>query len=87
MRLSQYAVLNRIGEEVKKSGIFSIICDECTDCGNKEQLSLSIRYFNNEEIRESFLGYFELDSGVTGKAIAHTIESAVFDCHLNPTRI
>ena len=79
--------INKIGEDVKESGIFSIICDECTDCGNKEQLSLSVRYCSNEEIRESFLGFFELDSGVTGEAIAHTIESAVLDCHLDPTRI
>ena len=79
--------INKIGEDVKESGIFSIICDECTDCGNKEQLSLSVRYCSNEKIRESFLGFFELDSGVTGEAIAHTIESAVLDCHLDPTRI
>ena len=85
--LCRSLILNKIGKEVKESGIFSIISDECTDCGNKEQLSLSVRYFTNEEIRESFLGFFELDSGVTGEAIAHTIESAVFDCHLDPTRI
>ena len=28
-----------------------------------------------------------MDSGVTGEAIAHTIESAVLDCHLDPTKI
>ena len=49
-------ILNNIGEELKESGIFSIICDGYTDCGNKEQLSLSVRYFNNEGIKESFLG-------------------------------
>lgn len=46
---------------------------------------LSVRYVYNEEMRESFLSSFQLDSGVTGKAIAHTIESAVLECHLDPT--
>ena len=45
------------------------------------------RYFSNKKIRESFLGFFELDSGVTDEAIANTIESAVLDCHLDPTKI
>ena len=80
-------ILEKICEEVKESGIYSIIGDECTDSGNKEQLSLLVRYVSNEEIRESFLGFFELDSGVTGKALAHTIESALLECHLDPTRI
>lgn len=47
--LCRLLILNKIGKEVKESGIFSIICDECTDCGNKEQLSLSVRYFNNRD--------------------------------------
>ena len=54
---------------MKESGVYSIICDKFTDCGNKEQLSLSFRYTSNEEIKETFLGYFELDNGVTGEAI------------------
>lgn len=85
--LCRNLILNKIGEDVKESGVFSIICDECTDCGNKEQLSLSVRYFSNEEVRESFLGFFELDNGVTGQDIADTIEAAIKDCHLDPTRI
>jgi len=50
-------------------------------------MSLSIRYFSNGEIRESFLGFFELDSGVTGQDIAPTIEKVIKNCHLDPTRI
>ena len=38
---------------------YSIICDECTDSSNKEQLSLSVGYFANKEIHESFIGFFD----------------------------
>ena len=79
------SILEKICEEVKESGIYSIIGDECTDSGNKKQLPLSVRYVSNEETREPLLGFFKLDSGVTGEAIAHTIESAVLKSHLDPT--
>lgn len=59
---------------------FPVICDECTDSSNKEQLSISMRYVANEEIQESFLGVFELNEG---EAIAALIESALAECHLD----
>jgi len=52
--LCRMLILNKIGEDVK---VLSIICDVCTDCGNEEQLSLSVRYFSNGETRESFLNW------------------------------
>jgi len=66
---------------------FSIICDECTDIANQEQLSLSVRYVAREKVCESFVGYFELDEGVTGEAIANIIEKAIADCNLDPFKI
>ena len=59
-------VLQNIAKDVEESGVFSIICDECTDIANQEQLSLSVRYVAREKVYESFVGYFELDVGVTG---------------------
>ena len=43
--ISGSLILEKIGEE---NGLFTVICDECTDSANKEQLSLSIRYVANE---------------------------------------
>ena len=72
---------------MKENELYSIICDECTDSSNREQLSLSVRYVADMRVQESFLGFIELDSGVTGEAIVAVIEAALVECHLDPTHI
>ena len=67
-------ILEKVGAEVRQNGVYSIICDKCTDSANKEQFSLSVRYVARVKICESFVGFFELKDGVTGEAIATTIE-------------
>ena len=66
-------MLNEILHRVNNS-LFSIIVDEITDISTVEQLSLSIRYFDNEKnvVREDFLAFIEVFS-CTGEAIANII--------------
>jgi len=66
---------------------FLVICDECTDCSNQEQLSFSIRYASSEKVCESFVGFYELDEETTGEAIAETIEKAITVGELDPTQM
>ena len=40
--------------------LYSVICNECTDSANQEQLSVSVRYVANDRAMESFVGFFEL---------------------------
>ena len=60
--------MQKIAKDVDESGVFSIICDECADIPNQEQLSLSVRYVVREKVCESFIGFFELDDRVSGEA-------------------
>ena len=76
-------ILQKVVERVKQNELYSIICDECTDSSNKEQLSLSVRYVADKQIHEYFVGFFELDEGVTGEPIAAIIETALAECHLD----
>ena len=48
---------------------------------------MSVRYVAREKVCESFIGYFEVDEGVTGEAISTIIEKAIADCHLDPYKI
>ena len=66
-------MLNEILRRVNSS-LFSIIVDETTGISTVEQLSLSIRYFDNEKnvVREDFLAFIEIFS-CTGEAIANII--------------
>ena len=74
--------MQKIAKDVEENGVFSIICDECTDIANQEQLSLSVRYVVREKVCESFIGFFELDEGVSGESIAG--EKAIADWYLDP---
>ena len=50
------ALRRRIINEIKKAEYFTILADEVTDCANLEQLSIVIRFVDEEmQIREEFL--------------------------------
>ena len=54
---------------------FSIIANEAPDSANDEQLSISLRFVNEETQmpEERFLAFSECVTGVTGEAIAECI--------------
>ena len=66
-------IRNKILQRIRKAQFFSVIADEATDTANDEQLSISIRFVENGQPLEKFLGFHECKSGVTGEAIAKDI--------------
>ena len=65
---------NKLVEEINESGVFAILADENTNCSNKEQLALIIRFVDkNNEIREEFLKFIYMDSGVRGEELKSKI--------------
>ena len=85
IKLCRSLILCKVGAEVKENGLSSIICDECTDGANQEQLSLPVRYVANNKVGESSVGFFELSERVTGEAIANDIEKVLHTCNLGPS--
>ena len=61
-------IRNKILAKVRQAKYFSIIADEATDEANDEQLSICIRYV---EEQEKFIAFHECVSGVTGVAKYH----------------
>ena len=60
--------------EVKKSKFYSILADEASDCSNKEQMSLVLRFVDdNFNIREEFLRFIHCKEGLSGKDLASVI--------------
>ena len=47
----------------------TVIADVVTDAANKEQLSLVLKYADpdNALVREDLVGFFECDTGITGR--------------------
>ena len=80
-------ILNKLGSSIKQNCLHSIICKECTDTANKEQLSFSVRFVFSDRICELFLGHWEPNHGVSGKAISEAMENAISECNLDPTML
>ena len=59
-------------KEIKGAKYYSIMADEVTDCSNKEQLSLSVRYVTDGSVKEMFLDFLELER-ITGQALSDAI--------------
>ena len=68
-------IQNRIFERVAKAKYFSILCDETTDVSTQQQLSICLRYFDDEilAVREDFVTFIHTSSA-TGAHLRDTIK-------------
>ena len=82
-------VVQQIVQRVRDATYFTIIADEVTDCSNKEQLSLVLRYVSPEDnqIREDFAAFIECDCGITGRALADKILTFLSSNGLDPSKM
>ena len=79
-------VRNKIICRVKEAKFFTVVADEVTDCSNKEQLGIVLRYVNSSDnlIREDLVTFVECDTGVTGRAIANKLLTFITSSGLDP---
>ena len=72
-------IRDKILDKVRNSLSYTLIADEVTDCSNKEQLCIVLRYVELESnsIKEDLVTFLECDSGVTGAALADKMLSFV----------
>ncbi len=76
-------VLRELLVNIRQNGFFSIMGDEYTDIGNKEQLTFCVRSVTDElEIHENFLGFYEL-SNIKSDTIVHTIQDILLRYNLS----
>ena len=78
---------NKILTDVKVAQFFSVIADEGTDVANNEQLSISLRYLNDDGPQERFLGFHRCQTGVSGEAIAGDILEQLANWQLDPRHL
>lgn len=69
-------VRDQIVEDVKSSGVFSVIVDETKDCAKTEQLSIVLRYFAHSKLHESFLDFRAAD-GLDAQSLSTEILAAL----------
>ncbi|CAC5397877.1 unnamed protein product [Mytilus coruscus] len=76
-------IKNTILKKVQEAKWFSIMADESTDVGTKEQMALCIRYVDRTAtVFEDFIGFIEMEK-VNAESIATAIVNNVQECGLN----
>ncbi len=65
-------IRDEIIHDIQDARFFTILSDEVTDCSNLEQLSIDIRFVDNDEIREEFIDFITMER-ITGAALATAI--------------
>ena len=79
--LTQHA-LQRILQDVKKSGKFAVIVDETSDVSKTEQVFLCLSYIANGSKKETFVGFYDTKS-TEGEVLYELVTKAIGDLGLN----
>ena len=77
-------VSEKIISEVKRNKFFSIICDEASDSSHKEQMSIVLRFVDDDfNIREDFIAFVHCNEGLSGASLAKVIVKTVEELSLD----
>ena len=77
-------IVTKLIDEVKSAKFFSVLADEAADISNTEQLSVVIRFVDqNANIRKEFMGFFPCNEGLSGEEICLKIKEAVSNIGLD----
>ena len=73
-------ITDKIIADLKANKFYSIIADEAKDISNMEQMSLMLRFVDQEmNIREEFVGFLDCKYGLKGEQLAKIILDALRD--------
>ena len=77
LRQMALSVLCEIVQEFKDNQWFTIMGDEVTDCSNKEQLIICLRYVSGSlEPIETFIGLYQVDN-IKSETLVNAIKDAL----------
>ena len=75
--------MRRIAADIKAAGYFALEADEVTDCSNKEQVVVCIRWVDDKfEAHEDFVGLHNVDD-ITAATIVHVVTDTVHRLNLS----
>ncbi|XP_046853386.1 52 kDa repressor of the inhibitor of the protein kinase-like, partial [Xenia sp. Carnegie-2017] len=71
-------ITDKIISDLKASRFYSVIADEARDISNTEQMSLVLRFIDqNRDIREEFVGFLPCKWGLKGEQLAKVVLDAL----------
>ena len=77
------SVLRELADSVRQSTFYTIMCDECTDISNREQLVICIRWISNDDLEahEDVVGLY-LINDISAFTIVQSIKDALLRLNL-----
>ena len=87
LKVMALSVLSEISDAIQESYFYCIMCDECTDASNKDQLVICIRWISNSdlEVHEDVIGLYAIDS-ISASTIVYGIKDALVRMNLGLSR-
>ena len=87
LKLMALKLLLGITANIRKAKFFTILADEATDAGNKEQLTIVFRWVDEALlIHEDFIGLHEIDDA-SAAGIMEMIKQVLLSCNLNVNQL
>ena len=70
-------ILRKVSHNIAGSHCFSVLADECTDCSNKEQFTINIRWVDQHlNEHEEFIGLYQVDT-IDAKSLVSAIRDVL----------
>ena len=79
-------VLRSLVKKIQNANFYSIMADETADVSNIEQLSFGVRYVENFEAFDTFIGLHELKN-TTADHLVDTIKKILIACNFDFSKI
>ncbi|XP_076341725.1 zinc finger MYM-type protein 1-like [Tachypleus tridentatus] len=85
LEVMELQVLRDVASCIRNGRYFSILADECTDVANKKQLTICVRWIDdNLEPHEDFIGFYEIPT-IKADTIVLAIKDAIIRMNLTLT--
>lgn len=75
-------VREQVSNEVKLGDHFALMVDETKDVSNKEQISVVLRYLNNDNIYGEFLDFIPAD-GLDAQSLLKSVKQTLAKCNID----
>jgi len=76
-------ILRNVSKKIHGSGALTLMCDECTDISNKEQLTICFRWVDqNLNDHENFIGLYQVNN-ITAATLTGSIKDALLQLQID----
>ena len=76
-------ILRDVSKNIAAASCYSVMADECTDCSNKEQFTVNIRWVDEQlKEHESFIGLYKVDT-IDADSLVFAIRDVLLQMNVN----